>query len=407
MSTISKSRFLDRTTAPHILTLILLAGLPALNMTIFLPSLNHMAEEFGTNYGVIQLAVSGYLATTAILQLVVGPLSDRFGRRKIVLAALGIFLIATVGAMLAPSVGIFLAFRMLQASVATGIVLSRAIVRDIVPTAQAASMIGYVTMGMALVPMLAPMIGGTLDQFFGWRASLGFVLIAGAVVMLLCYRDLGETVSGKGVSFSAQIKGYPELLTSPRFWGYSMCAAFGSGAFFALLGGASFVAGAHFGLSPVLTGFALGSPALGYGFGNFLSGRFAVRFGINKMALAGTSVASIGMGTSLLLSLIGVDQPFVFFGLCTLLGLGNGLMMPSAAAGSISVRPELAGTASGLSGAMMIGGGAGLSAWAGSLLTVETGPMPLQLLMFLVSVLGAVSILLVMRREKTLARQED
>jgi MFS transporter, DHA1 family, multidrug resistance protein len=406
MSSFPTARLLDRTTPPHILTLILLAGLPALNMTIFLPSLNHMAEEFGTSYGVIQFAVSGYLAMTAALQLLVGPLSDRYGRRKIVLGTLSIFLVATVGTIFAPNVGVFLAFRMLQAAVATGIVLSRAIVRDIVPQAQAASMIGYVTMGMALVPMMGPMIGGTLDQLFGWRSSLVFVLVAGAMVWALAYRDLGETVSGKGTSFADQVKGYPALLTSPRFWGYSLCAAFGSGAFFALLGGTSFVAGAHFGLSPFMTGVALGSPAFGYAFGNFLSGRFAVRFGINKMALAGTCVASFGMGLSVLLSGVGIDLPLVFFGLCTLLGLGNGLMLPSATAGSISVRPELAGTASGLSGAMMIGGGAGLSAWAGSLLTIETGPMPLQLIMFAVSLMGAISILLVMRRERTLARRK-
>lgn len=394
---------MDRTTPPHITTLILLAGISALNMSIFLPSLNDMATYFDTNYAIMQLSVSGYLLATAILQIVVGPMSDRFGRRKIVLVALVIFILATIGAVFAPTIEIFLLFRMLQAAVATGIVLSRAIVRDMVPQAEAASMIGYVTMGMALVPMVGPMIGGALDVIFDWHAIFVFLAFAGAGVLFLCWSDLGETVTGSGVGFAEQLAGYPELLTSPRFWGYTMCAAFGSGAFFALLGGASFVAGEFYGLSPFFTGMALGSPAIGYALGNFLSGRYATRFGINRMALTGTAVASIGMGISLILTLVGISHPLLFFGLCTLLGLGNGIMLPSATAGSLSVRPRLAGTASGLGSAIMIGGGAALSALAGSLLSVDTGPLPLQVIMFLTSALAGASIVLVMRRERRLA----
>ncbi|MDG1116308.1 MAG: MFS transporter, partial [Flavimaricola sp.] len=207
---------MDRTTPPHITTLILLAGISALNMSIFLPSLNDMAAYFGTDYAIMQLSVSAYLLATAILQIVVGPMSDRYGRRKIVLISLVIFILATIGAVLAPSVEIFLLFRMIQAAVATGIVLSRAIVRDMVPQAEAASMIGYVTMGMALVPMVGPMIGGALDVLFDWHAIFVFLALAGTGVLFLCWRDLGETVTGSGVSFAEQLAGYPELLTSPR-----------------------------------------------------------------------------------------------------------------------------------------------------------------------------------------------
>jgi MFS transporter, DHA1 family, multidrug resistance protein len=393
-------RFLDRTTPPHILTLILLSGVSALNMAIFLPSLNHMAEYFGTEYAVMQFALSGYLVATAVMQIVIGPISDRFGRRPVVIGSLAIFVLATVGALFAPTVGVFLAFRMLQATVASGLVLSRAIVRDMVPQEQAASMIGYVTMGMALIPMVGPMIGGALDQAFNWQASFVFLTLAGVLVLVLVILDQGETITGKGMSFGDQLRGYPELLTSRRFWGYALCAAFGSGAFFALLGGSSFVAGEVFGLTPLWTGVALGSPAIGYTLGNFLSGRYSVRAGINRMALAGTLIASAGLGLSLVLTLFGVSHPLVFFGLCTLLGLGNGIMLPSATSGMLSVRPALAGTASGLGGAIMIGGGAAMAALAGSLLTVETGILPLQIIMFVTSALAGVSILFVMARAR-------
>ena len=385
------------------MTLILITGISALNMSIFLPSLAAMTAYFETEYAVMQVSLSGYLAATAVLQIFVGPLSDRFGRRPILLGSLLIFVIATLGALFSTTVEAFLFFRILQAAVATCMVLGRAVVRDIVPDAQAASMIGYVTMSMALVPMVGPMIGGALEQAFDWHATFVFLVLAGIGTLALVYYDLGETLAKGGMGFRAQVRSYPELFRSPRFWGYVMCAAFASGAFFALLGGASFVGTTIFGLSPVWNGIALGAPAIGYAMGNFLSGRFSVRLGINKMALIGTGITIAGLGTSVLLTLAGLIHPLVFFGFCTFLGLGNGLILPNVMAGSISVRPHLAGTASGLGGAIMIGGGAALSQVAGSILTVESGTLPLQLIMLGTSMLAFLSVVFVVWREKQTA----
>lgn len=402
MTTAPTIRFMDRTTPPHIATLILIAGISALNMSIFLPSLTHMAEYFDTEYSVMQLSVSAYLAVTAVLQVIVGPISDRYGRRPVILWSMAIFTLATVGAMLAPTIEIFLALRMLQGVVATAMVLSRAVVRDMVPQEQAASMIGYVTMGMALVPMVGPVVGGALDEAFGWQATFLFLALSGVGVGLMAYFDQGETVAGKGTSFGDQFRSYPELLRSPRFWGYVLCAAFASGAFFAFLGGASFVAGQVFGLSPLWTGVALGAPAIGYAIGNGVSGRFSVRIGINRMILIGAAITACGMGLSLLLSLAGLSGALLFFGFCTFVGLGNGMVMPNATAGMLSVRPHLAGTASGLGGAILIGGGAALSAVAGALLQPGASELPLQAIMTATSVCAGLSILFVMRRDRAL-----
>ena len=399
MTSFPATRFLDARTPPHLLTLVLLAGIAALNMSVFLPSLARMAEHFGTSYAVMQFSVSGYLAVTGALQLVIGPLADRFGRRPVVLGALAIFVLASLGAMLAPTAGWFLAFRMAQGAVVTGIVLSRAIVRDMVPQNEAASMIGYVTMGMALVPMIGPMIGGALEEFYGWQATFAFLAAAGLGVLALAAADQGETAPAHepGRSHFAEA---PELFASPRFWGYVLAAAFASGAFFAYLGGASFVAETVFGLSPLWTGIALGAPAIGYAAGNYLTARFAARTGANRLILIGTLIAAGGMGLSLILTLAGLESPVAFFGLCTFLGLGNGLTMPNATAGLLSVRPRLAGTASGLGGAIMIGGGAALSALAGALLTEETGALPLQVIMVVTSALSTCAILFVIRRAR-------
>ena len=374
-----------------------------MNMAAFLPSLPRMTTYFQTDYSVMQLSVSLYLAATAVLQLIIGPLSDRYGRRPVVLICYAIFVLASFGCLFATTIEVFLTFRMLQGAVAVGLVLSRAIVRDMVPQREAASMIGYVTMGMALVPMVAPMIGGALDQLFGWQATFIFLIASGISVLALCYADQGETSSGDGKSFKAQVSEYPELLASRRFWGYVFAAAFASGAFFAFLGGAPLVASDVYGLSSFWAGIGFGAPAIGYATGNYISGRFSTHYGINRMIQTGTLITSAGMLLALAISLAGYGSAVKFFGLCTFVGIGNGLVMPNATAGMLSVRPHLAGTASGLGSAILIGGGAALSAFAGVALGWGTGDAPLLIIMAISACLGYVSIRFVVAREKRLA----
>ena len=382
-----------------------MAGLGAMNMSAFLPSLPHMTEYFDTRYEVVQIAVSGYLAVTAGLQLIIGPVSDKFGRRSVMLVCQAVFIVATLGCIFATSIEAFLLFRMMQSTVAAGLVLSRAIVRDMVPQDEAASMIGYVTMGMALVPMVAPMIGGALDQAFGWQSVFWFLTAGGVGVMALCWADQGETSKGGGVSFTQQIKDYPELLTSRRFWGYVLSSAFASGAFFAFLGGGPYVASTEFGLSSFWAGVSFGAPAVGYATGNYISGRFSVRYGINWMFRTGAMIGFFGLFLALLLTLLGFGSALLFFGFCTFVGLGNGLVIPNASAGMLSVRPHLAGTASGLGSAFMIGGGAALSAFAGGVIQGDGASLKLLAIMTSTLFLGFMSILYVSWRERQLANQ--
>jgi len=400
-------RFLDRTTPPHILTLVLMAGLGAMNMSAFLPSLPHMTEFFNTRYEVVQIAVSGYLAVTAGLQLMIGPISDRFGRRNVMLTCQAIFLAATLGCLFATSIEVFLFFRMMQSAVAAGLVLSRAIVRDMVPQNEAASMIGYVTMGMALVPMIAPMIGGALDEAFGWRSVFWFLFFGGAFVMALCWADQGETARGGGISFAQQVRDYPELLTSRRFWGYVLSSAFASGAFFAFLGGGPYVASTEYGLSSFWAGVCFGAPAVGYATGNYISGRFSIRFGVNWMIRTGAMIGFLGLLTALILTALGYGSALLFFGFCTFVGLGNGLVIPNASAGMLSVRPHLAGTASGLGSAFMIGGGAALAAFAGGAIQGDNASLKLLAIMTSTLFLGFISILYVVWRERQLRNMPD
>ena len=395
-------RFLDKTSPPHISTLILLSGIGAMAMNMFLPSLPAMSRYFGVDYTIMQLSVPLYLLCSAGLQVIIGPVSDNLGRRNVLLWGIAIFMIATLGCIYAPTPAIFLAFRCAQAIVAVSMVLSRAVVRDMFTQDKAASMIGYVTMGMAIVPMVSPAIGGVLQQSFGWQSTFWLMFLIGALVFTVTWYDLGETSVKSGKTLIQQFGEYPELLGSPRFWGYSLAAAFSSGAFFAYLGGAPFVGSVVFGLEPAQLGLYFGAPAIGYFAGNFITARKATAYGVNKLVLLGCLANLLGGVLSLLLFLAGLGSPLAFFGMMTLVGLGNGLSIPNATAGLLSVRPHLAGTASGLGGAIMIGGGAGLSILAGALLSEETGAYPLIWIMLLTAVAGVFSILVVIRRQRTL-----
>jgi MFS transporter, DHA1 family, multidrug resistance protein len=398
------ARFLDPRTPPHIVTLILMAALGALNMNVFLPSLPGMARYFNADYALVQLTVSAYLAGTAFLQIFIGPLSDRFGRRPVMLVSIWLFLGATLICVFAPTIEILLIGRVLQAVVVAGLVLSRAIVRDIVGPAQAASMIGYVTMGMTLVPMVGPALGGFLDQMFGWQANFILTFLFGVMVLIVCWRDQGETNQAMSANFVEQFRAYPELLKARRFWGYTLTATFASGAFFSFLGGGPYVANVILGMPPAELGYHFFFIAFGYMIGNFLTARFSVNVGLNAMMVIGNLISALGMALSIGLFWSGFFHPMAFFGPIFFVGFGNGMALPNANAGIVSVRPRLAGSASGLGGALMIGGGALLSVLAGSLLSEESGPYPLLYVMFSSSIAGvaaALYVLYVVRQDRS------
>lgn len=403
MSAQVEPRFLSRESAPHIGTLIALTGVSALAMNLFLPSLPGMAAHFNTTPAVIGLSIGLYLFVNAVLQLVVGPISDRFGRRRVILVGLLAYMIATVGCIYAPTATVFLIFRMAQASIAVGMVLSRAVVRDTTPADEAGSKIAYVTMGMAVVPMIGPAIGGFLEQNYGWQSNFWVLLGTGMAVFVLVWFDLGETAEPSEFTLAEQYREMPELLRSPRFWGYTAATTFSAGAFFAFLGGAPFV-GAHvYGLEPAEFGIYFAAPSLGYFFGNYAAGRYSARVGINRMLIIGLIILVLACGVSLVLALTGMHSLNLFFALMVPVGFGNGMSIPNGVSGSLSVRPKLAGTASGLNGAIMLGGGAGISALSGWLLEGGQSATPLIALMFLSVTAGLIAMLMVIRRERRLA----
>lgn len=404
MTDFAPARFLDRHSQPHIVTLILLASIGAVTMNMFLPSLPAMATHFSTSTATMGLAVGVYLGASAVFQILSGPLSDMIGRRPIVLWSLAIFIAASVAINFAPNLTTFFILRALQAVAGTTMVLSRAIVRDTTSTEKAGSRIAYVTMGMSIVPMISPAIGGYIETHFGWQGNFWMLGLIGAMCFAIAFMDQGETAPSTSKNAWAQFQQYPALLTSQRFWGYCLASSLGSGAFFAYIGGAPFVGSVIYGLSPQQLGMYFGAPALGYFVGNFLSGRYSTRFGIDTMVTCGLLITLFGLSMSFAISAASLGSAKAFFGFMTLVGLGNGMTIPNATAGMLSIKPELAGTASGLGSAIMIGGGAALSAIAGLQLQSATSDLPLIELMLVSVFAGLLCILYVMHRNKVLKR---
>lgn len=389
-----KDKFINghKSAPPHFLTIVLMAASAAMTMNIFLPSLTAISKEFNTSYSTAQLILSGYLGVTAIVQLLIGPLSDRFGRRPVILTAYLFFLAGSLICMMAPTIEYLLLGRLVQAASATSMALSRAIVRDLFSRSKAASMIGYVTMAMAIGPMIAPVLGGFLQDHYSWRASFLFLSVISIIMLVVCWYDLGETNKNKSSSLAEQFRNYFQLMREKVLWIYILIAAAATGVFFSFLGGADYIGRNFLNLTPTSIGFYFVFVGLGYIGGNYFSGRYAERIGIERMMMLGTSITVFGVLTTLaLFGLFNFHHATALFLPMLLVGAGNGIALPSANTGAVSVRPDLAGSASGLAGFMQIGGGAALSYIAANLLGPETGPYPMLFIMLASAVVSMVA----------------
>jgi len=372
-----QSRFLDNKTPPHIITLGILAGISAMNMSIFLPSLPSMAREFNVDYSVMQIFVSGYFVALAFFQLLIGPVSDRIGRKPTMLIAFLIFTFSAILCEITTNFYVFLFFRILQASVAAGFVIGRAIVRDIVPMEHAASMIGYVTMSMTIMPMLGPAIGGLIEEHFHWQITLRFMYFLGMIALLLIWFDQSETIKEKQVSLFAQVKGYSNLFSNKQFWFYALILGFTTACYFCFLTGAPIISDIYFKISPSTQGYFFAIPGIGFLLGNYLTGRFTIRFGTKKMMIWGCLIALIGpLMQFCTLSLFNLGA-LGLFGPMFFVGLGQGLTLPNAAAGIVSVNPKLAGSASGLGSTIQISIGGMLAFLTGYFITISNSPLQL------------------------------
>ncbi|WP_340149463.1 Bcr/CflA family efflux MFS transporter [uncultured Sneathiella sp.] len=384
---------LAATTPPRMITLVIFTALSTLSLNMFLPSLANMAQDFEAEYALLTLAIAGYLGVTAVLMMILGPLSDRFGRRPVMLVALSMFVVASLVCALAANVWVFLIFRVLQGVVIAGWAIALAVVRDTSEPKEAARRISLITMAMSVAPLLGPMLGGLLDELFGWRANFITYTLFGTFALVLCWIDLGETNKTRSESFRQQFSGYPDLLKSARYWGFTVCMAFSNSGFYIFTAGVPLIAVVMLGLSPALLGVCMGTITIGFSCSAFASSRLAHRVSLTSLILAGRFSSVIGASASLIFFLAGMGNAYTLFGPLMLIGVGNGLTMPNANAGAMSIRPDLAGSAVGLMGALAVGAGGALTALTGVLVTETSGAVPFLTLILVVSIISLIAVL--------------
>jgi MFS transporter, DHA1 family, multidrug resistance protein len=353
---------------PSLSVLIAVSTVTPLAMQIYLPSLAGMMVVFSAGAGEIQLSMSAFFIAVAISQLLWGPLSDQFGRRPVIIAGMALFVLGSILCLLAPTIETLIAARAIQgAGGCAGLVLARAIVRDLHGPNQAASMIGYVSMGMAVMPTIAPAIGGLLDQFYGWQGGFFLMLLFGLGALWASIYALPETHKTRtSVGPGQVLRSYAVLFKEPLYWSYTLTATFLSFTYFAYLGGVPFIGAELMSLSAAEMGFYFMFVAIGYMVGNYISGKFAVRIGIYRMIFSGTLIGACGVTMIAGSAYFSDLTPYGFFLPMFILGLGNGVCLPSAVSGAVSVRPELTGAASGLTTSLQVGTGAvagSLVAW--------------------------------------------
>ena len=355
---------------PPYLILVAISAVGPLALNIFVPSMPGLQSEFGVSYGVVQLTLTLYIIGMAVCQLAYGPLSDRFGRRPVLLAGMALFVVASLLAAFATSIAMLIAARLLQAiGGASGLVLSRAIVRDLYDRDRSASVLGYITMAFVVAPMLAPTVGGLLDQVAGWRSIFVLLALLGAVAFAATWHKLPETNRNlaPSIRLAGLASGYMALLRMPSFLAYGLTLGFSSAVFFAFVAGAPYVMVVVLGFQPLDYGLWIMIVSLGYMFGNFLSGRYSQRLGTDRMVTIGNLFTLAVTLAGLAAALAGAISPLTLFLPMLFAALGNGLTIPNATAGAISVNASMVGTAAGLAGFLQMGISAGSAQLVGIL----------------------------------------
>lgn len=361
-----------------------------LAMTMNLPSMQEWGVLLNGSPAAVQLTFSAYLVSYGVFQLVYGPLSDQIGRKPTLLVGLSIAVMGSVWAALATSLPMLTAARALQgAGCAAGMVVGRAMVQDLFQGPQRTRVMAYVGMVMGLCPPLATVIGGQLHVRLGWQSNFVVMALVAAGLWVAAWRGLPSHVKATQVRphwFGAMVSSYAQLAREPSFLLFVVVLSMMSATFYAFLAAAPGVLGT-FGVGPDGVGFYIMLVPLSYIVGNFLTSRLAHRNNDRGMMLWGQVLTLTGISLMGALAWGGVQSPLAFTCPLMLLGLGNGLLVPPALAGTVGLLPALAGSAAAVAGLTQQLMGA-LGGFAVGLLP-QTDAKPLAMLMLLLAGVGA------------------
>ena len=390
-----------------LLMLVLMTGVAPISLYMLVPALPVLAATFQSDIQVAQMTVSLYMVGIACSQLIMGPLSDKFGRRPVLLAGLALMVAASVGCSLAQTLPQLIAARFLQAlGGASGMVISRAIIRDLFGRDRIGAMISLVIAVMMVAQMLSALAGGLLEIAFGWRAIFYFITAASLSVAVLIAIALPETRRARTESggFRGDVG---SLLRSRAFIGYVLCQMLASQIIFTFAGGGPYIVVTQMGRTTAEYGAWFATTGFAYLVGNLFCVRFAPRHSLEKLIWFGLALQLGGSLLNLIWSFAGINQsPSWLFGTQMIVMVANAFVMANAAAGAISVRPEAAGTASGAMGFLQQGVGALLSQFGAYLGGHSSTTLPLTAAIFALSVACAAAMFFLVPRRDVVVSEE-
>jgi DHA1 family bicyclomycin/chloramphenicol resistance-like MFS transporter len=390
-----------------LLMLVAMTGVAPISLYMLVPALPMLATTFGRDISVAQMTVSLYMVGIACSQIIMGPLSDRFGRRPVLLAGLGLMVAASGACILAENLPQLIAARFLQAlGGATGMVVSRAIIRDLYSRDRISSMISLVIAVMMIAQMLSPLTGGLLETAFGWRAIFYLITAAALTITVTIAFALPETRRDRTESggFRGDVG---SLIKSRAFIGYVLCQVLASQIIFTFAGGGPYIVVTQMGRTSAEYGAWFATTGFAYLVGNLFCVRFAPRHSLEKLIWFGLALQVGGSLLNLVWSITGINQvPSVLFGTQMIVMVANAFVMSNSAAGAISVRPEAAGTASGAMGFLQQGVGALVSQFGAYLGGHSTSTLPLTAAIFVISIACASTMIFIVPRRTVMVSEK-
>lgn len=397
-ATTDRSPATSRTT---LLLLVAMTGVAPISLYMLVPALPVLATSFGRDISMAQMTVSLFMVGIACSQIIMGPLSDRFGRRPVLLAGLGLMVVASAACIFAETLPQLIAARFFQAlGGATGMVVSRAIIRDLYSRDRVGAMISLVIAVMMVAQMLSPLTGGLLEIAFGWRAIFYVITAASLIIAVAIAAALPETRRDR-VEPGGFRGDVGSLLTSRAFIGYVLCQVLASQIIFVFAAGGPYIVVTQMGRSSAEYGAWFAATGLAFLLGNLACARYAPRHRLEQLIWFGLALQFAGALLNLVWGVTGLNQaPSWLFGTQMLVMFANAFVMSNSAAGAISVRPEAAGTASGAMGFLQMGLGALVSQFGAYLGGHFATPVPLNIAIVVLSIgCASTMIFLIPRRE--------
>jgi DHA1 family bicyclomycin/chloramphenicol resistance-like MFS transporter len=335
-----------------------LVALGPLSTDLYLPALPTLARVFATDAAGVQLTLSVFLAGFACGQIFYGPLSDRFGRRPLMLGGLALFCAGSIGCVLATSIEMLVLARFVQAlGACAGPVIGRAVVRDLWGASESARIIAYMGGAMAIAPLVGPTLGGFLTVLFGWQSNFLLLLLIGALQLVAVACMLSESNVHRDPAASnprQMVANFARLLADRHYLGCLLSFSFSYSALFAFISASSFVLADRHGLTPQVYGLCFGVVIAGYLLGSLASGRLVRRLGSDYLLLRGAWLGAIAGVSMAALEFSGVRSIAAILGPMFFCTVATGLVMPNAIARALAPYPTMAGAASALMGCVQM-----------------------------------------------------